>query len=103
MYGNLGGVVGAAGNLGALGGHPSALEQALGGRQAPGFTQQDAESLARSLAQQQEWYQRNPRPRSAYIGKVTPKPGVIKDGNDYRWKTRSDYSWWERAVIWWNT
>ncbi len=45
-------------------------------------------------------------PRVARIGKVTPKPGVIKDWTHpdrYRWKIMSDYKWWERVVIWFQT
>lgn len=53
------------------------------------------------------------RPTVAYVSKVTPKPGYIVRGGliefgVVRWmrveaKTKSDYKWWERVIIWFQT
>lgn len=41
----------------------------------------------------------------ARIGKITPKPGYIRDyGNPdlVRAKVKTDYTWPERFILWWN-
>ena len=41
----------------------------------------------------------------AKIGKITPKPGYIRDpGNPdlVRVKVKTDYTWPERFILWWN-
>lgn len=54
-----------------------------------------------------------PRPTVAYVSKVTPKPGYIVRGGltefgVVKWmrveaKTWTDYKWYERIIIWFQT
>ena len=80
------------------GGYPLYADQLLAQQARQQFYN---DQIVRGL-QNAEAMRPKPKP-SARIGKVTMKPGVIKDGNDYRWKTWKDYKLWERVIIWFNT